>query len=56
MGKDYYFQMFLEEFKYIVKEKVVTTEDLENPFNSDECDEENFDREQIKMFWENNLG
>ena len=45
MGKDYYFQMFLEECKYIVKEKAVATEDLENPFNSDECDEENFDGE-----------
>ena len=41
MGKDYYFQMFLEECKYIVKE-VVTTEDLENLSNSNECDEENF--------------
>ena len=44
MGKDYYFQMFLEECKYIVKE-VVTTEDLENLSNSNECDEENFDGE-----------
>ena len=44
MGKVYYFQMFLEECKYIVKE-VVTTEDLENLSNSNECDEENFDGE-----------
>ena len=44
MGKDYYFQMFLEECKYIVKE-VVTTEDLENLSNSNECDEENLDGE-----------
>ena len=44
MGKNYYPQVFLEEYKYIVKEKEVTwyiTEDLEIwSDDSDESDEE----------------
>ena len=44
MGKNYYLQVFLKQFKYIVKEKEVArniTEDIKISFdNSDEYDEE----------------
>ena len=44
MGKNYYPQVFLEEFKYIVKEKElvrINTEDLEmSSDDSDETDQE----------------
>ena len=44
MGKNYYPQVFLEQFKYIVKEKElvrINTEDLEmSSDDSDETDQE----------------
>ena len=44
MGKNYYPQVFLEEFKYIIKEKElvrINTEDLEmSSDDSDETDQE----------------
>ena len=61
MSKNYYPQAFVEEYKYIVKEKEVTghiTEDLETYSDEGNCDEENSDKENFienvilkEQFW-----
>ena len=50
-GNNYYLQVFLEEFRYIVKEKKmpeVITDDIEifsDNFDREDSNEENFDEE-----------
>ena len=61
MSKNYYPQAFVEECKYIVKEKEVTghiTEDLETYSDEGNCDEESSDKENFiesvilkEQFW-----
>ena len=44
-GKNYYPQVFLEECKYVVKEKMILKYIIDNTEISSDSDEENFDEE-----------
>ena len=47
-GKNYYPQVFLEEFKYVVKENKLPKYIIDNIEISSDSDEENSDEENLK--------